>query len=73
MAFFINILIDMSIRNIVCSAWLMLSLHGLLFAQNGDGYRWDNVKIGGGGFVSAIITSPAQKDLVYARTDVGGA
>jgi xyloglucan-specific exo-beta-1,4-glucanase len=57
---------------IVCSAWFILFLHGLLFAQNGAGYRWDNVKIGGGGFVSAIITTPAQKDLIYARTDVGG-
>jgi photosystem II stability/assembly factor-like uncharacterized protein len=36
-------------------------------------YLWRNVVMGGGGFVTAIITHPAQKGLVYARTDVGGA
>ncbi|TWI67770.1 lysophospholipase L1-like esterase [Pseudoduganella lurida] len=37
------------------------------------GYAWDSVAIGGGGFVSAVIPSPAQRGVVYARTDVGGA
>ena len=36
-------------------------------------YAWKNVAIKGGGFVSGIITSPALKGLVFARTDVGGA
>jgi hypothetical protein len=36
-------------------------------------YAWKNVKILGGGFVSGIVFSLAQPDLVYARTDVGGA
>lgn len=36
-------------------------------------YEWHNVTIRGGGFVSGIEFSPAQKNLVYARTDVGGA
>jgi hypothetical protein len=36
-------------------------------------YNWGNVAIGGGGFVSALITSKNQQNLMYARTDVGGA
>jgi len=34
---------------------------------------WQSVNILGGGFVTGIIFSEAQKDLVYARTDIGGA
>src|SRR3990170_3457045 len=36
-------------------------------------YRWGNVAMGGGGYVSAVIPSKTQRNLVYARTDVGGA
>lgn len=36
-------------------------------------YTWGNVRFDGGGFVSAIVTSRAQKGLAYTRTDVGGA
>ncbi len=35
-------------------------------------YRWQNVRIGGGGFVTGIITHPTHP-IVYARCDVGGA
>jgi photosystem II stability/assembly factor-like uncharacterized protein len=36
-------------------------------------FKLGNVVMGGGGFVSAIITSPTEKNVIYARTDVGGA
>ena len=29
--------------------------------------------MGGGGFVSAVVTCPTEKNLIYCRTDVGGA
>ncbi|MCK9399452.1 MAG: hypothetical protein M0Q51_05590 [Bacteroidales bacterium] len=36
-------------------------------------YKWGSVAIGGGGFVTGIITCPSEKNLIYLRTDVGGA
>ena len=42
-------------------------------AQNPSAYAWRNAVIKGGGFVSGIVFHPAERDLVYARTDVGGA
>jgi xyloglucan-specific exo-beta-1,4-glucanase len=53
----------------------VLFLSGVLgnaYAQT-ESYQWSNVAIGGGGFVSGIITSKAEQNLIYIRTDVGGA
>lgn len=35
-------------------------------------YRWTNVKVGGGGFVPAIVFSPVEAGLAYLRSDMGG-
>ncbi|MGA3132177.1 MAG: hypothetical protein ABSD59_15330 [Terracidiphilus sp.] len=42
---------------------------------NGSGpvYVWNNVKIVGGGYVTGLYFHPSQQNLMYARTDVGGA
>jgi photosystem II stability/assembly factor-like uncharacterized protein len=36
-------------------------------------YRWQNVKVGGGGFSPGVIFSRAERGLAYLRTDIGGA
>lgn len=38
-----------------------------------DTYTWSNARVDGGGFVPGIVFNQAEKDLVYARTDIGGA
>ncbi|CAL9586122.1 Xyloglucanase [Streptomyces sp. enrichment culture] len=36
-------------------------------------YTWKNVRIGGGGFVPSFVFNRTEPDLIYARTDIGGA
>ncbi|MFJ3715232.1 cellulose binding domain-containing protein [Streptomyces sp. NPDC090057] len=38
-----------------------------------DTYTWSNARIDGGGFVPGIVFNRSEKNLVYARTDIGGA
>lgn len=56
----------------LATAFLLITifLHATNAAEN---YKWDSVRIGGGGYVTGIITNESEPDLVYARTDVGGA
>ncbi|MEV6637427.1 xyloglucanase [Actinoplanes sp. NPDC051470] len=36
-------------------------------------YTWKNVRIDGGGFVPGIVFNRRERNLIYARTDIGGA
>jgi chitodextrinase len=36
-------------------------------------YTWRNAEIVGGGFVPGIVFNPSEQNLIYARTDIGGA
>ena len=56
-------------------AGLVLLNQSASLAQSPDSqaYDWRNVKIGGGGFVTGLLFHPREKNLLYARTDVGGA
>ncbi|MBC7888243.1 MAG: T9SS type A sorting domain-containing protein [Ferruginibacter sp.] len=52
---------------------LMLASVVFITGVSAQSYTWNNVAMGGGGYVSGLITSKKDPNVVYARTDVGGA
>ncbi|MDF2987927.1 MAG: xeg74 [Eubacterium sp.] len=42
-------------------------------AVSSEAYTWNNVQMYGGGYVPGVIFNTAEKNLIYARTDIGGA
>jgi xyloglucan-specific exo-beta-1,4-glucanase len=67
---------NLFLMNILKRTLSPLFIYFLILLGSTEGhaqYNWSNLPIGGGGFVSGIITSKAQPGLMYARTDVGGA
>ncbi|KAF3468451.1 cellulose binding domain-containing protein [Streptomyces sp. Tu 3180] len=38
-----------------------------------DTFTWKNARVDGGGFVPGIVFNRSEKNLAYARTDIGGA
>jgi xyloglucan-specific exo-beta-1,4-glucanase len=67
---YIKLLLQSSFRNAIILLSIFIIDATLLKAQT---YKWDNVAMGGGGFVTGLILSKTQQNLMYARTDVGGA
>lgn len=59
-----------SISNSAAVLLLCLIVNFNISAQT---YQWKSLPTGAGGFVSGIITSKQEPNLMYARTDVGGA
>jgi len=57
----------------LCTLALLLLTSWLNAQQENQAFTWGTVVMGGGGFVSGIITSKTEKNVIYARTDVGGA
>lgn len=53
-------------------AVLMLLPH-VEAADFSSDYQWGPMKIGGGGWVVGMNINPAERDVIYARTDVSGA
>ncbi len=60
-------------KKLVLFAMLLAVFCRSAYAQLNESYQWGNVAIGAGGFVTGIITSKTERDLMYIRTDVGGA
>ncbi len=61
---------DLSCLLIVCV--MTVTAHAQVFVRQAD-YQWGNVAMGGGGAVTGVVVHPKVADLVYVRTDVGGA
>ncbi|MFD2332580.1 sugar-binding protein [Cohnella sp. GCM10020058] len=71
---------DVSVRWKLSGLLALLSLIAIIVlnaapakAAQPEPYNWQNVSIGGGGFVTGMAIHPTEPDLVYIRTDVGGA
>jgi xyloglucan-specific exo-beta-1,4-glucanase len=59
------------VNRVLAAVSLIAIITTLGFAQSQ--YTWRNVQIAGGGFVPGIIFNATEANLVYARTDIGGA
>jgi len=63
----------MNARICACGTLILWCLTLAESADLRERYEWRQVKIGGGGFVTGIVSHPGVPGLYYCRTDVGGA
>jgi len=57
-------------RTLLSGTLIFLLTQAHVFAQT---YTWRNVQIFGGGFIVGVVFNQTEPDLVYTRTDIGGA
>ncbi|GCE10773.1 CBM96 family carbohydrate-binding protein [Tengunoibacter tsumagoiensis] len=54
--------------------WLSLQQPGHVQAADlTTNYSWKQLRVGGGGFVTGLVIHPTSQNVIYGRTDVGGA
>jgi len=63
---------------LIFSIWTIFIVSSCSYSKNNnekaeDNYSWQNLPIGGGGYVTGAYIHPLDPDLIYMRTDVGGA
>lgn len=49
-----------------------VSLSAFAAEDQSANFKWDNMYLGAGGFVTGLAAHPDNADILYARTDVGG-
>ena len=54
-------------------ALLILFILAAALTTQAQEYTWGQLTIGGGGYVTGVVVHPTEPNLVYCRTDVGGA
>ena len=63
-------------KKLMCIISLLLSMFSCVNMQSvfaEEDYTWDSVPYGGGGYVTGLVFHPQEENLVYIRTDIGGA
>jgi hypothetical protein len=58
---------------VIAGGAFVVAQPGVATAAAAEPYTWKNARIDGGGFVPGLVFNRKEKNLIYARTDIGGA